>query len=115
MTATAPTTLYKWPSSLQVHIIEAKDLAAADLGGTSDPCVYIYCLGRKKRTSVRYKVRTKPLGVSMIAVVVLRKLVPNFRVDADGDGVVDYECYRQLLLYSMRPSSLTSATLLGKR
>lgn len=41
---------------VQVHIIEARDLAAADLGGTSDPCIYVYILGQKKRTRVIYKV-----------------------------------------------------------
>jgi hypothetical protein len=41
---------------VQVHIIEAKDLAANDFGGTSDPCIFVYILGQKKKTKVYYKV-----------------------------------------------------------
>lgn len=41
---------------VQVHLIEARDLAAVDLGGTSDPSVYVYIMGQKKRTRIIPKV-----------------------------------------------------------
>jgi hypothetical protein len=42
---------------VQVHVIEARDLAAVDLGGTSDPSIYVYIMGQKKRTRIISKVR----------------------------------------------------------
>jgi len=33
---------------MQVHVIEARDLKAEDLQGTSDPVVFVYCMGKKK-------------------------------------------------------------------
>ena len=43
---------------LQVHIIEAKDLAGRDLSGLSDPCVVVSCFGQQKSTSTIKKVQS---------------------------------------------------------
>lgn len=37
---------------IQVHIIEARELKAENLDGTSDPVVYVECLGQKQNTIV---------------------------------------------------------------
>lgn len=39
--------------AVKVHIIEAADLKGLDASGTSDPIVYVDCLGLKKHTRVR--------------------------------------------------------------
>jgi hypothetical protein len=39
---------------IQVHIIEARDLKAENLDGTSDPICYIDCFGEKQNTGVKY-------------------------------------------------------------
>lgn len=38
---------------VQVHIIEARDLKAENLDGTSDPICYIECFGQKQNTGVK--------------------------------------------------------------
>ncbi|CAM9476635.1 unnamed protein product [Choristocarpus tenellus] len=40
----------------KVHIIEATDLKGKDSSGTSDPVVYVTCLGITKHTRVRTSV-----------------------------------------------------------
>ena len=40
---------------LRVHVIEARDLAPRDAGGTSDPLVLVHCFGERKHTSVKSK------------------------------------------------------------
>ena len=37
---------------IQVHIIEARELKAENLDGTSDPVVYVECFGQKQNTIV---------------------------------------------------------------
>jgi hypothetical protein len=37
---------------IQVHIIEARDLKAENMDGTSDPVVYVECFGQKRNTIV---------------------------------------------------------------
>ena len=39
--------------SIQVHIIEARDLKAENLDGTSDPVCYIEMFGQKQNTSTK--------------------------------------------------------------
>jgi len=40
---------------VQVHVIEARELKAKDLEGTSDPVVYVKCLGETQTTEVKEK------------------------------------------------------------
>ena len=37
---------------IQVHIIEARDLKAENADGSSDPCVFVECFGKKQHTRV---------------------------------------------------------------
>ena len=39
---------------VQVHLIEARDLAAKNMDGTSDPVVYVECFDQKQNTKVIY-------------------------------------------------------------
>jgi hypothetical protein len=41
---------------VQVHIIEARDLAAKNYNGTSDPVCYVECFGQKRNTQVVHNV-----------------------------------------------------------
>jgi ribosomal protein S27E len=41
-----------------VHIIEARELKAENLDGTSDPVVYVECFGQKQNTICIKQVRT---------------------------------------------------------
>lgn len=40
-----------------MHIIEARELKAENLDGTSDPVVYVECFGQKQNTIVVKQVR----------------------------------------------------------
>jgi hypothetical protein len=42
---------------IQVHIIEARDLKAENMDGTSDPVVFVECFGQKQNTIVINQVR----------------------------------------------------------
>jgi hypothetical protein len=42
---------------VQVHIIEARDLNAENMDGTSDPVVIVECFGQKRNTVVVQSVR----------------------------------------------------------
>ncbi len=73
-------------SSLRVHVISAKDLAAADSNGFSDPYVKMYLLPDKSKHSKRktdVKMKTlKPvfneiMQVSLdILIIILKKMKP---------------------------------------
>ena len=43
-----------WDNQVQVHLIEARDLAAKNFDGTSDPVVYVECFDQKQNTKVIY-------------------------------------------------------------
>ena len=49
---------------IQVHVIEARELKAKDLEGTSDPVTYVECFGERFSTAVKPKCLSHTLSVS---------------------------------------------------
>lgn len=49
---------------IQVHIIEARDLKAENLNGTSDPMVFVECFGQKRNTITIKNVRNSIYTIS---------------------------------------------------
>lgn len=67
---------------VQVHIIEARELKAENMDGTSDPVVYVECFGQKQNTICVKGVST----YSSLVVVSLKGLF--FCVDEKGRSLV---------------------------
>lgn len=72
---------------VQVHIIECRDLKAENLDGTSDPVVYIDCMGQKQSTGV----------INGVTSCVFDELfIFNFsKMDKEAfeEGVIKISCY----------------------
>ena len=60
-----------------VHIIEARELKAENLDGTSDPVVYVECFGQKQNTICVKSVRTFLLSLLFSAVAYCIMQVSN--------------------------------------
>jgi hypothetical protein len=53
---------------VQVHIIEARELKAENLDGTSDPVVYVECFGQKQNTICIKQVRRNVLCPALLSI-----------------------------------------------
>jgi hypothetical protein len=56
------------PLQVQVHIIEARELKAENLDGTSDPVVYVECFGQKQNTICIKQVRRRVLCPALLSI-----------------------------------------------
>ena len=86
---------------VQVHIIEARDLKAENLDGTSDPIVYIECLGQKQNTKTLYAVTT---------CVFDELFIFNFKQldkDAFSEGLI------RVSIYDVNSNPLQKNTMIG--
>ncbi len=86
---------------VQVHIIEARDLKAENYDGTSDPIVYIECLGQKQNTKTLYAVTT---------CVFDELFIFNFKEldkDAFSEGLI------RVSIYDVNSNPLQKNTMIG--
>ncbi|KDO24696.1 hypothetical protein SPRG_10230 [Saprolegnia parasitica CBS 223.65] len=86
--------------SVQVHVIEARDLVAKDATGTSDPVVYVSVLGQEQHTAVKKQT---------LSAVWDDTLIFNFR-NLDKDEVEA----GAIKLSIMDANTLTRAELIGE-
>jgi hypothetical protein len=72
---------------VQVHIIEARELKAENMDGTSDPVVYVECFGQKQNTIVVKSV------TSCVYDELLIFNMKNLDKETFADGLIRIACY----------------------
>jgi Ca2+-dependent lipid-binding protein len=70
-----------------VHIIEARELKAENMDGTSDPVVYVECFGQKQNTIVVKSV------TSCVYDELLIFNMKNLDKETFADGLIRIACY----------------------
>jgi Ca2+-dependent lipid-binding protein len=70
-----------------VHIIEARDLKAENLDGTSDPIVYIDCFSQRKQNTM-----VKPSCTSCVYDELFIFNIKNLDKEAFEEGVIKITC-----------------------
>lgn len=103
--------LFSFRSKLIVGILQAQDLAAMDMGGTSDPYVKVYLLPDKKK-KYETKVQRKNLCPVFNETFIFK--VPRARLDAACVSVCSFSALRGSNVASNSLSQIPYAELGGK-